>query len=424
MASEPERANLGAAELQRVIRSDAFRNSDSLRHLVAYLGEKSLVNPGEDVKEYTIGIEACGKPESYDPQKDASVRVQMGRLRHKLEEYYATEGAADPIVLELPKGRFVILFHERQPRSAGRHPAWHRIRAGASRLRSMHRTTLALLVLLIAAVAWAAVLTWKIRDYEARLEVSSQSAIVGRFAPLWAPFFSHAVPTVAVFGSPPFFASGKHSLFVRLYSQRNADDPRSSPEFGTIDARIGPLAGPRYDYASMGDAVAVQRLTAFFGSAGFALRASPAHLVTWDSIKDGNLIFIGAWRMHPLLRKLPIEQDFELGADEQIHNRNRKPGEQEVYTTKSHRDVMTYAVVGAYPGLSHRREVLVITAHSSPGAMAAVEFITSPGGIEVMKQRIGLSSSGSRKYFQMLLRVHVDNDLPVKTEYATHHVTP
>ena len=60
-----------------------------------------------------IGIEACGKPASYDPQKDASVRVQVGRLRGKLEDYYAAEGVADPIILELPKGRFSLQFRTR-----------------------------------------------------------------------------------------------------------------------------------------------------------------------------------------------------------------------------------------------------------------------------------------------------------------------
>ncbi len=424
MATEPGRADPGRVQLQRVLRSDTFRNSEGLRHLLAYLGEKSLAAPGEDVKEYTIGLEACGKPESYDPQRDASVRVQVGRLRHKLEEYYAAEGAKDPILLDLPKGRFVILYRDRHLGSDGRPKSWRRFKTGVGRLRSMRRSTAALVVIAGVSLAWAAYVSWKMRGYEARLGLSAQAETVRRFSPLWGPFFSHTVPTAAVFGSPPFFASGQHSLFLRMYALRNPDDPRSSPEFDAIDSKVGPLVGPRFDYASMGDAIAVQRLTAFFGSAGIPVRASPAHLVTWDSIKDGNLIFIGAWRMHPLLRRLPIRQDFELGADEQIHNRNRQAGEQEIYTTPSHRDTMTYAVVGAVPGLVPRREVLIITAHSSPGAMGAVDFITSPGGLEIMEQRIGLSSAGPRKYFQMLLRIHVDNDLPVKTEYATHHVNP
>ncbi len=404
------------AELHRVLQSEAFRNSESLRHLLSYLGEKSLGEHVEELKEYTIGVEGCGKPPSYDPQKDASVRVQMGRLRQKLDEYYRGEGAADPVVLDLPKGRFVILYHARAAAAGAPRPRrpW--------RPASILPATALLCVLLIAAVAWAVWLMRRLQQYEAELAVASQAHTMSEASPLWGPFLSHKVPTVVVFGSPPFFASGKHGLFVRFFNLRDPDDARSSPDFAAVDARVGPLLGPRYDYASMGDAVAVQRLTSFFGSAGFALKALPAHLAAWNSIKDGNLIFVGAWRMHPQLRRLPVTQDFELGADEQIHNRRPQPGEQQVYTTPSHRNSMTYAVVGAFPGLNPGREVLVLTAHSSPGAIAAAEFITTPETLRIAQSRMGLSHSGPRKHFQMLLRIYVDNDVPVKTEYVTHHL--
>jgi hypothetical protein len=411
------------AQLSRVLLSQSFHNSESLRHLLAYLAEKSLADPPEELKEYTIGIEACGKPPSYDPQKDASVRVQMGRLRQKLDEYYREEGVGDPLVLGLPKGRFVILF---QPRTSEK-PVPPRSRAelmaaGFRRLRAAPPASVVLMVLLIAALVWAAWLTRRLRAYEAELAVSHQASTMRMASPLWGPFLSHQAPSVVVFGSPPVFASLKHRLFVRFYNPTDPDDPRSSPDFAAVDARVGPLAGPRYDYASMGDAIAVQRLSSFFGSAGIALAALPAHLATWDAIKNRNVILIGAWRMHPLLRKLPVTQDFELGADEQIHNRNVQPGEQQVYTTPSHRNTMTYAIVGAFPGLKPGREVLVITAHSSPGASGAADFITSPESLKIMEHRVALSASGPRKHFQMLLRIYVDSDVPVKAEYVTHHL--
>lgn len=402
-------------ELERVLHSDTFRNAEVLRSLLAYIGEKSLADPAVELKEYTIGIEACGKPESYDPQKDASVRVQVGRLRQKLEEYFQGEGASDQVVLDLPKGRFALVSRPRiRQAPPGR----------LARLRRLPRSTVVLLALLAVSLIWAAALWLRLQERETRLRVSNQMATVRAFAPVWGPFFSREVPSVVIFGSPGFFASARYPLFARLYDQTDPDDPKSSPEFGEVNARIGPLSGPRFDYASMGDAIAVQRLTAFFGSAGISLRALPAHLAVWETIHDSNLIFVGAWRMHPLLRRLPVTQDFELGPDSQIYNRKPQPGEQEIYTTPSHRDVMTYAVVGLYPGLKPGREVMVLTAHSSPGASAAADFITSPSSMTIVQDRIGLSASGPRKFFQMLLRIHVDNDVPVKTDYVTHHLNP
>lgn len=401
-------------QLQRVLASGTLRNSEALRNLLAYLGEKSLAEPPVELKEYTIGIEACGKPPSYDPQKDASVRVQVGRLRQKLEEYHRTEGASDALVLELPKGRFTLLVHPRQRRPL-------RIAALAARLRSADPVRLALAITLAAAIGWGGWLTRSLRELEGR--AAAEAELVRTFSPLWGPFFNRAIPTAVVFGSPPFFAGDTHQLFIRLYGATDPDDPRSCPQFDEVNRRVGPLVGPRFDYASMGDAIAVQHLTAFFGSAGMAIRAVPAHRATWESIKDGNLIFIGASRMHPLLRRLPIEQDFELSDGEIVRNRRPQDGEEEVYSTPSHRDVMTYAAVGFFPGLHPGREVVIINTHSSPGAIAAVEFITTPGNMKLLQERIGLQAGASRRHFQMLLRVFVDNDVPMKAEYITHHLS-
>jgi hypothetical protein len=408
--------------LQRVLRSDAFRNSESLRHLLEYLGERSLTEPVEDIKEYTIGVEACGKPSSYDPQRDASVRVQLGRLRQKLNDYYAAEGASDPLILELPKGRFILSVRPKTAESASGTVQERQTPIGQASSRRMTRLSAALACLLIASLSGSAYL-W-IRLQKGAPQLAEAAEVQRAFSPLWGPFLKRQPASTAIFGSPPFFASGKYSLFVRLYGQTNPEDARSSPDFGEVDSKVGPLSGPRFDYASMGDAIAVQRLTAFLARAGVSLNALPAHVASWETVKDGNLIFVGASRMHPMLRRLPIVVDFELGADNQVHNRNPQSGEQQIYRTPSHRDAMTYAVVGLFPGLKPGREVFVITAHSSPGAEGAADFITGAESVQLLAQRVGLSAAAPRKYFQALLRVHVDNDVAVKTEYVTHHVLP
>ena len=58
-------------------------------------------------------MDVFAKPDGYDPQSDASVRVQIGKLRRKLEEYYLAEGASDPLLLQLPKRHFAISFEYR-----------------------------------------------------------------------------------------------------------------------------------------------------------------------------------------------------------------------------------------------------------------------------------------------------------------------
>src|SRR4029077_14012254 len=87
--------------------------SESLCKLLRYLAEHSLDHPGVALKEYQIATEVLGRPPGFDPQSDSTVRVQAGRLRVKLTEYYANEGVMDPIIVEIPKGSYALTFHLR-----------------------------------------------------------------------------------------------------------------------------------------------------------------------------------------------------------------------------------------------------------------------------------------------------------------------
>ena len=106
------------AQIERLLLSKTFETSEAHRRLLAYLAEKSLSGEADRLKEYAVGIDAFGKPASYDPQEDSIVRTHAGRLRCKLREYYEIEGKADPISVELPKGGFRLVFRPRSEVSA------------------------------------------------------------------------------------------------------------------------------------------------------------------------------------------------------------------------------------------------------------------------------------------------------------------
>src|SRR5579871_4450724 len=101
------------AQADRILQSKVFRTSEVLRHLLAYLIDKSLAGEADSLKEYTIGLDALGKPASFDPRQESVVRMHAARLRQKLGEYYRTEGVDDPIVVDLPKGGFRVTFETR-----------------------------------------------------------------------------------------------------------------------------------------------------------------------------------------------------------------------------------------------------------------------------------------------------------------------
>src|SRR5580700_5003384 len=97
-------------QIDNIIKSHSLRGSESLCRLLQYLAKQSLYQPQAPLKEYQIATEVYGRPADFDPQTDSTIRVQAGRLRLKLAEYYAGEGVSDPILVRIPKGSYHLTF--------------------------------------------------------------------------------------------------------------------------------------------------------------------------------------------------------------------------------------------------------------------------------------------------------------------------
>ena len=100
-------------QLERVLGSETFRRSERSSALLRYVVEQTLDGAADQLKEYTVGVEALGRGSSFDPRTDPVVRAEASRLRDRLHRYYDTEGRSDPIVLSLPKGSYVARFERR-----------------------------------------------------------------------------------------------------------------------------------------------------------------------------------------------------------------------------------------------------------------------------------------------------------------------
>jgi len=94
--------------VDRVRKSRTLGNSERLIQFLTFIVEAAL--KGEHLKETTIGVSVFNCSPDYDPKADAIVRSQAWRLRLKLREYYAVEGADDPLIIDVPKGHYVPVF--------------------------------------------------------------------------------------------------------------------------------------------------------------------------------------------------------------------------------------------------------------------------------------------------------------------------
>jgi len=98
------------AELQQIIASKAFAQGERLRRFLEFTVEWALAGRAEHLKEYVLALEVYGRKDSFNPKEDSIVRVEAGRLRSKLREYYETEGRHTLLRIEFPKGSYIPVF--------------------------------------------------------------------------------------------------------------------------------------------------------------------------------------------------------------------------------------------------------------------------------------------------------------------------
>ncbi len=102
------------AALRRILDSEELRASPRSRDFLAYVVTETLAGRGHRLKERTVARYALGRTKDFDSVTDSAARVQANRLRASMERYYAGTGAAESLLIELPKGSYVPTFTHRE----------------------------------------------------------------------------------------------------------------------------------------------------------------------------------------------------------------------------------------------------------------------------------------------------------------------
>jgi hypothetical protein len=108
--AEPMELEAWREELRTVLESRAFRQAPTLAGLLRYLCEKLFAGESAQIKEYSIGVELFRRGDAFDQETDSIVRVEVNRLRKRLADYYAGEGASHKLQIVIPVGQYVPRF--------------------------------------------------------------------------------------------------------------------------------------------------------------------------------------------------------------------------------------------------------------------------------------------------------------------------
>jgi hypothetical protein len=395
--------------VEKLSNSSVLHGSESLCKLLRYLVRHAIEHPGTPLKEYQIATEEFGRPPDFDPAVDSMVRVQAGRLRAKLIEYYATEGAEDSLRVELPKGTYTLSFHHRQPGDAHPHDLAEGDSHPASRTSTPRSWLVAVVTLSILLVAALAAL------YFTRRETSVPSALAVEPAAtslqvFWKPFLRGPDEPWVVFSNAAFF--GRPETGMRYYN------PARDPHDAVWD-----------HYTGVGEVIAVHDLDQVFSSLHRTIRVKRGSLFSLDDAKNNDLIFVGSPSENLTLLEIPGTHEFVFQrvdsgprkGDLAVANIHPQPGESKFYLASPSSAPLTedYAVVGFIPGLDPSRSVLIIAGTTTFGTQGAAEYVCRPDSVGELLLRLSVSDAGELKPFEALLRVKVTKGVPVETELVS-----
>ena len=92
--------------LNAVLESKEFFRAPALAKLLKYLCEKTFQGKIHEIKEFTVATDVYGKDLHFGEKRDSLVRVEVSRLRRRLQRYYETEGAASTIRIVIKPGTY------------------------------------------------------------------------------------------------------------------------------------------------------------------------------------------------------------------------------------------------------------------------------------------------------------------------------
>ena len=404
------------AAMEELLKSDTFARSEQLRKFLQYVCEKEMQGLGHEINEYLIGVEVLGRPASYSPGEDATVRNRAYALRSKLQEYYRQENPAAGIRIELHKGSYCptyVLAESSVPLSEpgaiteADSQVSSTVASDVGRRHFWTWAGLAAIVILVGATAaW-----YGFRKPRTALE------------DFWAPMLESAHPVLICTTQPVVYQlDGKARETI---AQRQAT---KSP--GTNQAVAGNEVVPAADitaitdqYIGVGTANAAARITAHL-----ALKQKPSHIrigneASFADLRQSPVVTIGAfgnrWTMSVAnnLRFVFEEKD--------VHRRFivDKSDPRNVWGFDSlplNGRVTEDFIIISRVFQSETGEMLVTAAGITHyGTGAAGEFLTNPSYIEAAMQNA--PPGWQKKNLQLVLNVKIIDNTPGPPKVLATH---
>jgi len=359
-------------ELARILNSQEFRSSHRSKEFLTYVVENTLAGHGDMLKERTIGIDVYGRPASYDPSDDATVRVKAGEVRKRLDRYYVSEGRADRLRIELPAGTYTPVFRLLGAPEPAAQPVT--VAPAPARAPARHRWVYAAAGAVILA---AAIVLLAVRPHRAETAVD-------RF---WRPVFE---------GSAPVLLTAAYVPVYNLNQPPGAHQPPKADQFVLLNDQ----------FVGGGDLMATARIVAMLTRTGHPWQVKIGSDVSFADLRSSPTVLIGY--SYTKWKQISREMRYFIDADRwpRMVTDNGKPTAWALPDLPADRRTdEDYAIVSRVFHPETRAMLVEISGITQYGTSAGAELVTQP---DLLAEALKNAPAGwQSKNMQLVVHVRV-----------------
>lgn len=425
-------AELKRCALEQVLQSEAFSRSEQLRKFLKYVCEEEFAGRAEELTEYRIGVEGLGRPATFNPTDDSTVRNRAYALRHKLEEYYTRENPCCGMRIVLAKGSYVPRFVE-TPVSTEVVAVPAPIQpAVIYQPRAMSRPVVAGFAAGVALAVAAAVVVFGLMG---RPGATAVDPVLAEF---WGPLLAPDADVLVCVATPPHAVLRQYPAGTPPRHPRLLEVP---PEVtGTTSVRQRRLP-PGFGWYMLitenspfwGDSMGALTAARVLSHAGASFRVSPERVLSASAFRERNMVLFGVPEYSGATERLLAGEVFTLRyspevQDQVIWRRTGQDAGAPAYVPVREKGTLAvvYALITVIPSPGtegNRKRTVVFTGINSAGAQAAAEFFSSPAALAAFRER--LAKQGYKTVpaaYQIVVRSTSSDTLPLSVTYQDHVV--
>jgi len=408
--------------LNLVCASKAFESSTTRKNLLKYL----FRHRNDAINEYSIAVEALDRKPDFDPQIDATVRVQISRLRRRLRDFYLSEGARTSMRFTIPLGSHQLIVDgtpnavlpaaaltlARYPEHL---PALKPQQNSSSRFASGTVTNvLGCLVLVLAIICGGQY--WKLKQQS---QVAS-AASAAQLLPFWKDFYANGKPIQIIMPNPTFFhwTTGSGSdLMVRDTSINGFMNMEDSPELTTLQKQLG-RPNLEQSYVVSSDIVACVQLMHYLDRRNVDATTSISSDASSDQFELKNVILLGTTgtlmpfknQIDPLYFKfVPHEHDGMIPNPQPLGAEPREfRGIRESPTR-----VIAPGILTLIPGNTKDSHILILQGLQTA---ALVSYLTSTAGCKELKA--AQDHAGGKPFFEAVILSEMEGNTILHSHLA------